>query len=304
MNKMQTKEMQIQRVILPCPECPECRDFNTSRLPAILVCLVWFTQFLSAQTNEIPFQDGEELNYDVRYKYGLVMLKAGTGIYRINETAYNDSDAYKSSLYFKTTSFFDKILKIRDTLDSYISVPGLVPLFHSRSVNEGNYHFQEELVFNKYTPEYSEVSIKRRSDGIIRFDTILYSNNLGIDILNIFLFARALDFTKIENGDFFKFSTFVGKRKNDIIIRYIGQTVIKKNGNKKYKALKLNIDITDAGAFDESKNSMEVWISDDKNKIPISIKAKLKIGAAEANLSSYKNLKNPLDAETQGSRHK
>jgi hypothetical protein len=263
----------------------------------ILICLVWFTPFLAAQTDEMPFHDGEELNYDIRYKYGLVMLKAGNGIYRINKTDYNEEEAYKSSLYFKTTSFFDKIYKIRDTLNSYISVPDLIPLFHNRSVNEGNHHFQEELVFHKYTPEYSEVSIKRKSNGEIRFDTTLYSNNLGIDILNIFLFARALDFTKIKNGDSFNFSTFVGKRKNNIIIRYIGQAVIERSGNKKYKTLKLNIDIANAGAFDESKNAMEVWISDDENKIPVKIKAKLKIGAAEANLSSCKNLKKPFDAE-------
>jgi hypothetical protein len=293
---------ETQHAILPSPECPGCRDFNTFR--GILICLVWFTQFLSAQTKEIPFHDGEELNYDIRYKYGLVMLKAGTGIYRISETAYNDSDAYKSSLYFKTTSFFDKIHKIRDTLNSYISAPDLVPLFHCRSVNEGNYHFLEELVFQKYTPEYSEVSIKRQSNGTIRFDTVLYANNLGIDILNIFLFARALDFTKLENGDSFNFSTFVGKRKNNIIIRYLGKTIIEKSGKKKYNTLKLNVDIAGAGAFDESKNAMEVWISDDENKIPLKIKAKLKIGAAEANLSSYKNLKNPFEAEIRVLNHK
>jgi hypothetical protein len=98
-------------------------------------------------------------------------------------------------------------------------------------------------------------------------------------------------------GDSFNFSTFVGKRKNNIIIRYHGQAIIEKSNNRKYKTLKLNVDIAGAGAFDVSKNAMEVWISNDENKIPVRIKAKLKIGAAEANLSSCKNLKKPFDAE-------
>jgi hypothetical protein len=193
--------------------------------------------------------------------------------------------------------------RIRDTLNSYISAHGLVPLFHCRSINEGNTHFEEELIIKKYTPDYSEVSIKRKSNNEIRFDTTFIVNNLGIDILNIFLFVRAQDYSKIKNGDSFNFSTFVGKRKNNIIIRYAGQTILEKGSNKKYKALKLNIDIA-AGVFDVSKNSMEIWISDDENKIPIKIKAKLKIGAAEANLSSYKNLKNHFDAEIQINRRK
>lgn len=290
--------MQVQHAIRPYLECRDCRDVNTARVLGILICLVWFTQFLAAQTDEMPFHDGEELKYDIRYKYGLVMLKAGNGIYRINKADYSEEEVYKSALYFVTTSFFDKIYKIRDTLTSYIRVPELIPLFHHRSVNEGSHHFQEELIFHQYTPEYSEVAIKRQSNGEIRFDTILYSTNLGIDILNIFLFVRALDFTEIKSGDFFNFSTFVGKRKNNIIIRYIGQTIIEKSG-KKCKTLKLNIDIANAGAFDASKNAMEVWISDDENKVPVKIKAKLKIGAAEANLSSYKNLKKPFDAEVR-----
>jgi hypothetical protein len=303
---MQINKMQMQRAILPClcpPECPECRGFNRFRLPGILICFVWFTQLLPAQTEEIPFQNGEELNYDIHYKYGLVMLKAGTGNYRINTTDYNEAVAYKSSLYFRTTSFFDKIYKIRDTLNSYSSAPDLVPLFHNRSVNEGNTHFKEELIIKKYTSDYSEVSIKRKSNNEIRFDTTFIVDNLGIDILNIFLFVRAQDYSKIKTGDSFSFSTFVGKRKNNIIIRYAGQTVLERGRNKKYKALKLNIDIA-AGIFDAYKNSMEVWISDDENKIPIKMKAKLKIGAAEADLSSYKNLKKPFAAEIQIPRRK
>jgi hypothetical protein len=42
---------------------------------------------------------------------------------------------------------------------------------------------------------------------------------------------------------------------------------------------------------------MEVWVSDDENHIPVKLKAQLKIGAAEAILSSCKNLKYPLSSE-------
>jgi hypothetical protein len=289
---MQINETQMQHAILPSPEYP---GFKALRLWGIAICFVWNIPFFYAQTEKMPFQDGEELNYDIHYKYGLVMLKAGTGIYRISAAKYSESDAYKSSLFFKTTAFFDKIHKIRDTLNSCISLPHLIPLFHDRIVNEGNTHFREELIIRKYTPEYSEVSIKRKSNDVIRFDTTMSANSLGIDMLNIFLFVRAVDYSKIKTGHSFCFSTFVGKRKNSIIIRYAGQTIIE-TGNKKYKTLKLNIDIA-AGVFDVSKNSMEVWISDDENKIPLRMKAKLKIGAAEVDLSSYKNLKNPFDAE-------
>jgi hypothetical protein len=188
-------------------------------------------------------------------------------------------------------------------LNSYVSAPDIVPLFHGQNINEGSYHFQDELVFREYTPFYTEISAKRRRNDEIRFDTILSVNNLGFDLLNIVLFVRKLDYSTIKQGDLFRLSIFVGKKQTNIIIRYAGQSVVEKGPDIKYKTLKLNIDIAD-NVFNASKNSMEVWLSDDENKIPVRMKAKLKIGAAEANLSSYKNLKKPFEAKIKIPRRK
>jgi hypothetical protein len=91
-------------------------------------------------------------------------------------------------------------------------------------------------------------------------------------------------------------TTFLGESKVNIIIRYQGESILDRGSNVKYKALKFNVDIADK-TFNESKNSMELWISADDNRVPLKLKAKLKIGAAEADLVSYKNLKHPFEAE-------
>jgi hypothetical protein len=249
-----------------------------------------------SQNESFPFQNGEELNYDIHYKYGLVMLKAGSARYRIQTANYGKQAAFRSSLDFKTTSFFDKIYKIRDTLTSYISTPQLIPLYNSRIVNEGDTHYTEKLFIRKSGAAYSEVRVLREKRKEIKVDTILSANNAGYDLLNIFIFVRALDYSQLNSENPIMTTTFLGQNKVNIIIRYQGQSVIEKGSNTKYKALKFSIDIADE-VFNTSKNSMEVWISDDKNRLPIKLKAKLKIGAAEADLSSYKNLKHPFDAE-------
>ena len=77
----------------------------------------------------------------------------------------------------------------------------------------------------------------------------------------------------------------------------MGQGIINK-GNTKYKVLRFEVDIVDP-AFEESKTAMEVWVSDDNNRIPIKLKAKLKVGAAEAEITSTKNLKHPFSAKTE-----
>jgi hypothetical protein len=244
------------------------------------------------QAQNMPFQTGEELYYDIRYKYGFVVMKSGTAQYALEAATFNREYALKSALNFKTNSFFDKIFMIRDTLNSYASLPDLIPLYHNRSVNEGGYCFTEEMLVLKHEISSTEVNIKRMRNEIVKIDTLISSNLPGYDLLNVFLFIRSMDYSQFNHEQTCTVATFLGEKKVNILIKYQGQTVIRKN-NIKYKALKLSVDVVNE-VFTESKNAIEVWISDDENHVPLKIRAKLKIGAAEAELSSYKNLKYPL----------
>lgn len=255
-----------------------------------------FTIQNSVAQEEIPFQNGEELKYDVHFKYGLIAMKNGSATYRLTTTAYNQKPALKSSLSFRTSSFFDKVFKIRDTLEAYATIPNLKPLYHTRSVNEGNYSFREEIIYNKHHASCTEVNIKRIKDEQVTIDTLMSVQNVGYDMLNIFLFVRSFDYSRMRLNDSFNVSIFFGKSKQNVVIRYEGQTVIEKSQTLKYKALLLSIDVADE-VFTESAKAMHVWISDDENHVPLKLRANLKIGAAEAFLTSHKNLKYPLTSE-------
>jgi len=222
------------------------------------------------------------------------MLKAGTANYSI-ESNNSNKTSYHSTLDFKTSSFFDRIFRMRDTLSSNIS-ENLRPVYHRRSVNEGNYQFAEELFFRKFGPDYSEVRVKRESGQLLKFDTILISNMPTYDILNLILYIRSFDYAQWQAIPVRTVSTFVGREKINITVRFEGQSIVEKGDTLKYKTYKIAFDFTDS-AFNESKNAIEVWLSDDKNRIPIKIRAKLRIGAAEVYLSSRENLKYPLSSE-------
>ena len=273
----------------------QCRDFSKAIwLVLLAIGLFWVTTESRAQS--LPFQDGEVLTYHIRYKYGLLMMGAGSADYRINFAENNQRPRVKSTFSFKTNSFFDKIYKMRDTLISYASRPDIIPISLSRSVNEGNTRFREELVMRKHEKNFSEVSIKRIKNGEVRIDTTLSVNNRGFDIVNIFLFIRNMNYAELNPGQTYNLTVFLGKDNVNIILRYTGQAVLEKSEKLKYKAFHWTVDITD-DVFSESKNAMEVWISDDGNHVPLKLKAKLKIGAAEAELSSYKQLKHPFLSE-------
>ena len=249
---------------------------------------------ISMHANELPFQGQEELKFDIHYKYGLVMLKAGTANYYLAEATYNNNKSFKTTVDFRTTSFFDKIFKMRDTLSAHIA-ENLNPLYHKRMIYEGNYHIAEELFFNQFGRDYSEVRVRRVSGPKVSFDTIVTSKDLGYDIVNILHFIRSLDYAQMRSPIDYV-STFFGKGNIKITIRNEGQTIVEKSETLKYNTYKIALDFTD-NVFNESKNAIEIWMSDDENKIPIRVRAKLKIGAAEVHLVSWKNLKHPFSSE-------
>jgi len=257
--------------------------------------LFFLLSLISIKAKNFPFQAGEELRFDIHYKYGLVMLKAGTANFKIVKSSYNNKNAFLSTLDFKTTAFFDKIFKMRDTLSSYIT-DDLQPLYHIRSVHEGSYHFTEEVFFNSFSSYYSEVRVKRQSGEILRFDTIMTSNSKTYDMLNLILAICSLDYSPSKLGQTETISTFIGKEKKVVTIHYDGQSIVEKSDTLKYKTSKISLDFSDS-AFNESKSAVEIWMSDDENRIPIKIRAKLRIGAAEVYLSSWEKLKYPLSSE-------
>ncbi|MDR0427588.1 MAG: DUF3108 domain-containing protein [Dysgonamonadaceae bacterium] len=286
---MKIKQIQTARLL----RCRGCR-FN---LRTIVVLFFFFAALIKTEAQGArPFPAGELLKFDVKYKYGLIHMKGGTANYRTQYCNYDQKKAVCSSLDFKTTSFFDKIHKMRDTLISYASIPFFKPLFHHRSVDEGNAYFIEEMNVLTHNPSYSEMNVKRYKNNEMVIDTIIKTDVEGYDILNILLVIRNADFDKLEIGEKRNVATFLGRRKVNVIIRYDGQSILEKNKNHKFNTRKFSVDITD-DVFTETSEAMTVWISDDENRIPIKMKAKLKIGAAEANLTSYKNLTYPLSSE-------
>ncbi|MDH8702711.1 hypothetical protein M2138_002079 [Dysgonomonadaceae bacterium PH5-43] len=268
------------------------RYFNVSTHTILLVLfLISGVSFVQAQ--ECTSQEGETLKFDIKYKYGLINMKGGTANFKITKDYYEGKITFRSELDFKTTSFFDKIYKMRDTLTSYASLPFLEPIYHKRSVNEGSSHFIEESKFLRFDTNGTDVHVKRIKKGEIVVDSIISTEYSGYDLLNILLHIRNLNYDNLCPGYEERMSTFIGRRKVDILIRYKGETNIEGSKNKKYKALKFNVDITH-DVFTESSNAIEIWIGNDNNRLPLRMKAKLKIGAADANLTSYSNLKYPL----------
>jgi hypothetical protein len=149
----------------------------------------------------------------------------------------------------------------------------------------------------KFDSEQTQVYLKRFRPNRAMLDTFMTANAAGYDMLSMLLFVREWDYDAMAVGTATKIVIFFGADQTHITIRYTGKQTIEV-GKHRYKTLKLNLDLVDK-AFTTSKDAVEIWLGDDQNRAPIRIKAKLKIGAMEGELTGAKNLKYPFDAQIQ-----
>jgi hypothetical protein len=249
-----------------------------------------------APTWKLPFVKGEKVEYDVYFKWGLLMSRAGKALFTLDSRQYDGQSAWRYRLLFHTTGLIDKFFSMKDTLSTFFSPEGHI-LFSSRNADEGGYYLVDEISFSPSGEETLSHSLRyTRTDT--RIDTLLRSGRCTFDMLGSVMYLRSIDWEHLVPGREFPLEVVIGRDVVNVRFRYEGQAIVAPSEKLKYRTRRFTIDVYDP-AFTQSKAAAEVWIGDDANHLPIRVRAKLKIGAAEVYYRSSENLAHPLDCRVE-----
>ncbi len=225
------------------------------------------------------FKAGEELKY--RLHYGFV--DAGEAIISIKKTSkkVRDREMLHVVATGKTLKGFNWMFKVDDLYESYIDKEGVFPWIFKRRVDEGGYIINQDYVFHQH---------KRAVDNK---DGKQFETPASVqDMISAFFYARTFDFTNLNEGDVFDIKTFVDNEMFTLSIKFVEKETIKLR-NGKYKCLKF-VPVVQEGRVFKSSEDLQVWITDDGNKIPILAKAKVLVGSIKMELIDYSGLANPI----------
>ena len=235
---------------------------------------------------------GNEVRYDIFFKWGILMPRAGEARITFNSLSHNGQPASLYRLLFNTTGLIENIYKMRDTLDCYYS-SNYALQYCSKHTQENSFYLVDELTFS-YSGEKTSVHSFRYTPKSVRIDTnLIVTSGYVFDMLGATFFLRTLDRKNLKPGDNFPFTVAVGRDLVKASFRYQNQAIIERD-NVKYRTHYFVIDIYD-DVFEQGKAAAELWVGDDDNFLPIKIRAKLKIGYAEVHYKSSNNLKRPLE---------
>ena len=236
------------------------------------------------------FQKGERLVYSVYYNWQFVWIPAGEVVMDVNETETEYEVRVKGTTYESYDNFF----RVRDYFYTKIDKKTLLPKNFVRIVEEGDYRLFDSISFDQNTMTASTFHGKNRNE--IKTQN-LKLNECMHDLVSILYSLRNTDVNSFKKGDKLPVKVLFDKEVYPIKVVYGGKSKAKKIKNLgKYNALQVTPTMV-AGAVFKDETKMDIWVSDDENKIPLLIESPLYIGSGKAVLKSYSNLRNSFTSK-------
>lgn len=224
--------------------------------------------------------DGEKINFKIYYNVSFIWVSAGEANFTTTKTTLQGKAAYHIVGDGATYSSYDWFFKVRDKYQTWIDAETLLPLKFKRKVREGGYKLDNSVSFQ----QDKRLAL---SDGK-QFNT----PECIQDVLSAIFYARNIDYSKYAPGDKIPFSMFLDNEVYSLYIRYLGKETVKtKYGT--FNALKI-VPLLIEGTLFKGGEKMTVWVSDDKNHLPLRVSSPILVGSIKADMMAYQDLKYPL----------
>lgn len=233
------------------------------------------------------FDIGEKLEFTGYYNWGFLWVNAGKVKITVKETEYHEKPAYKIKGSARNAKAFEMFFKLRDTLTTIVDKKTLAPYSLDRITNEADYHTRHVYAY-QYPQKKIQTYIKKNSNKVKSFDIPLEGcvNN----IMSILYYARNIDYDNLEEGTKIPLKMLVDGKISNVEIRYKGVGRVETRHGNKFECYKITPVLPDGTMF-EGGDGMVVWLSKDKNRVPVMVEAKIPVGSVKGILENYSGLR-------------
>ncbi len=240
------------------------------------------------QVENTAFQIGEELTYKLYYRLKFIWLPAAEVVFKVGETPDGQLHLSATGHTYKTYNMF---VKVKDRFESYVDKQTMLPDVSIKNINEGKYRLYDKVEFSQKENRAVEFRGKNKETAISSTHDI---DGCIHDVLSVIYYSRNIDFDGIDSGIEFPVQVFVDKKAYPLSMKYNGKVPNKKiKGQGRYNTIHLSPGTIAGEVFNEG-TKMDIWVSDDNNRVPLLIKVPVSIGSIRAVLKKHKGLRYDL----------
>ncbi|OFY85641.1 MAG: hypothetical protein A3F72_10560 [Bacteroidetes bacterium RIFCSPLOWO2_12_FULL_35_15] len=256
---------------------------------------IFFPLALFSQNNcntiNFAFKEGEKLLYNIDYTWGIIRMNAGEAASSIVVKKINGNSVYHFSTLGKSYPHYDWFFKVHDKYESYADTLSLKPFRFVREVHEDKYYAYDDYVFNhRNTRVYTT---ETRKDKGPNYDTLNITNCVK-DVVTSVFYIRCLDFTNYKINDTIPLTFVLDGSVVPSYIRYLGKEIITTPLLGKIRCIKLQPKLIEGTIF-KAGDEMTIWLTDDKNRLPVYLESPIIIGEVRIKLIKYSGLRNKID---------
>lgn len=225
---------------------------------------------------------GERIEYRVHYGF----INAGEAVLKIDENIHtiNNRPCYKIDIFGRTKGLFDMVTSVRDNWGTYLDTSAVVSHMFYQSIKEGKYLKKEVIEFDHQNNLAIVNRLNKKDSTLIKKDSIDIPPNIQ-DIVSGYYYMRTFKYDTMKKDQIFMVTGFFDDTTYQIKVRFLGREKL----NTKIGEFDtfLMSPIMPKNSFFRGKNPIKAWISDDKFRIPLKVKADLLIGSLEIDIKNY-----------------
>jgi len=239
----------------------------------------------SLPEQEPSFGAGEWFRFKMSYSG---FLKAGNATLSVRDHTFNGKEVYHIQGKGWTTGAIKWFFKVKDRYESYIDKVTGAPYKFIRDIDEGGHTKKIEIEFDHDNNKAYVHNKKRNTKKVITTRSNIH------DMVSTYYYLRNnINIDSLKIGDEVSVNMFFDEENYGFKLKYLGEELISTQFGKVH-TLKFRPYVM-AGRVFKEEESLTLWVSNDKNKIPLRIKADLAVGSLRADLDAFKGLKHPFN---------
>ena len=259
----------------------------------LLLLLLAVTASFAAQAQ--LYHPGEELEYRVSYraKY-FPNTEIGSVEVKTSQIEHDGQPFYQVVGVGRTLPTYRWFFNMEDTYTIRID-PQTLRTEHFRSdLLEGSYTFESEY---DYDWEAMQVHTRWSSRKRPFQERTVPLTAQSMDAISLFFNMRSMEGDQFKEGEIGTLEMVLEDTVRRINYRYIGREEKRIRNQGKFKALRFECQLGTTEGYSFTDGTIfTLWISDDRNKIPLSIESPVRIGSIQAYIYRFKGLKYPLES--------
>jgi hypothetical protein len=259
----------------------------------MIFLIAGFNQPIFTARQNTSFIKGEHLRYRVYYNSMLTgNVTAGEITFTLFDTTriINGRNTHHVQVLGRTKGVFNLFYKVDDRYETFIDEELLIPRFFIRRVDEGGYIKRQNVTFFQERGRANFVDLKNDKRITMEVPPDIQ------DVLSMIYYARTLDLNNAKTGDQFSFNFLIDDTVYTSSLEVLGRETIRTSLGH-IRCIKLRPGLITGEVFSDNY-AMELYISDDRNKLPVLMSTGVIVGRVKMELTHYENLANPFTALT------